>query len=298
MNDSIAEKIVPRFRIAPTPSGFLHHGNITAFLFTWACCKALGGKLLLRIDDLDQLRYRPEYLDDIFRKLDYYKIDFDEGPSGPDQFHTVWSQIHRLEQYKDIIIRLQKTGLLYRCSCSRSEIADGKECRCRDSKSNAEPYALKIATGNLPEIHWDDRISGVNNVDLHQSIPDFVIQKKDRFPSYQVASLSDDIQFGITHIVRGNDLIHSTAAQLFLADTLHEYTFRKICFYHHPLILSSHGIKLSKSAGDGKYLHKTDPSGLPDVSHVIQDICRWIDLPPNIATINELISALKIKFNT
>jgi len=296
MNASIAERTAPRFRIAPTPSGFLHHGNITAFLFTWACCKALGGKLLLRIDDLDYSRYRPEYLDDIFRKLEYYQIDYDEGPSGPDDFIRKWSQVHRIDLYKGVIRRLQNTGLLFACSCSRSEIAEGKICDCRNLTTQQKNFALKIATAKLPSVHWKDSISGENNIDLQRVIPDFVIQRKDQIPAYQIASIADDLHFGITDIIRGQDLLPSTAAQLSLADLLHENDFRKIRFYHHPLIQSSQGIKLSKSAGDGKKLLASDNPVLPDLSIIINDICHWLQVPYGFISRESLIDILKAKF--
>ena len=90
-------------RIAPTPSGYLHLGNAFNFLFTWLVCKKLNGKLSLRIDDLDQARMRSEYLEDIFRTIDWLGISIDEGPSGPDDHLSNYSQVHRLALYEEAI---------------------------------------------------------------------------------------------------------------------------------------------------------------------------------------------------
>lgn len=296
MNDSKAELFPPKFRIAPTPSGFLHQGNITSFILTWALSKAINGKLLLRIDDLDRTRFRPVYLDDIFRKLEHYKLDYDEGPSGPDDFNSSWSQTTRSGLYHDFLKRLSDVSELFACSCSRSEIAEGKICECRNNAIRPEDFALKISTSGLPPVQWNDRLCGQCEVCIHQHMPDIVIRKKDHTPAYQLTSLVDDVHFGVTDIVRGKDLVYSTAAQLTLARLLQEERFMQIRFYHHPLLLTSEGIKLSKSAGDGLPLHSGNASDLPDESEMLHTIYQWIQLPYRPETKEDLINALRTHF--
>jgi glutamyl-tRNA synthetase len=111
-----------RTRIAPTPSGFLHAGNAVNFLITHELARAARGTLLLRIDDLDAERARPEYLDDIFRSLEWLGIDWDEGPTGPEDFLRNWSQRSRIERYSELLLGLRKGGHLYACECSRKAV--------------------------------------------------------------------------------------------------------------------------------------------------------------------------------
>ncbi len=109
-------------RIAPTPSGFLHAGNAFNFLVTDRLAKATGSRLVLRIDDLDAGRTRPEYIEDVFRSLQWLGIRVDEGPSGPDDFHANWTQHLRMPRYLGATEALLSRGALYPCSCSRPQL--------------------------------------------------------------------------------------------------------------------------------------------------------------------------------
>ena len=116
-------KIQFKTRIAPTPSGLLHEGNGASFLLTYALARAYEGQILLRIDDLDAERMRIEYLDDIFRTLDWLGIEWDEGPTSVADFQQNWSQHHRLDLYQNALEELKNTeGVVYACNCSRKQI--------------------------------------------------------------------------------------------------------------------------------------------------------------------------------
>ena len=232
-------------RLAPTPSGYLHLGNAVNFVLTWLLTRQAGGTLHLRIDDLDRARLRPAYLDNIFRVIDWLGIDYDHGPSGPDDFLRGHSQLLRLPEYNRVLRRLALVPGLVQASQ-----------RTRTSNSDA-PVALETPgaawrahVGAGTEICFTDAWQDETNVPLGALMPDFVIRKKDGVAAYQVASVVDDLRLGTNLIVRGLDLQPSTAAQLWLATQLSEtaaFNAARVQFYHHPLLTNDAGQKLSKS---------------------------------------------------
>ena len=228
-----------RLRLAPTPSGFLHLGNAYNFILTWLAARyQSGAQLLLRIDDLDADRKRPEYVQDIFDTLEWLGLDWDEGPRSADEFEEKWSQQLRMPMYFSLLEELRDQDLLFACAKSRRELTPFQgnyPIEFRD-----QGIAL-----DTPGIAW--RIKAPR---AETEIPqDFVVKRRDGVPAYQIASLADDLYFGITHIIRGEDLVASTAAQQFLAICLGREKFAAIHFLHHPLLLDEAGAKLSKSAG-------------------------------------------------
>ena len=246
-----------RTRLAPTPSGYLHPGNGISFALTWALARAMGGSVLLRIDDLDRARFRMEFVEDIFRTLDWLELDWDEGPQSPDDFIAHFSQIQRIEIYESALRKLSTSGLIYACDCSRKQIreqtVEGHNaglCRARqlDLATPATAWRAKLPDPCIVQMNtW--REPGPNAVDLKNGMGDFVLRQKDGTPAYQIASLSDDIHWNINFIIRGEDLLYSTAAQVWLATQLSAISFHKVAFFHHPLITNANGEKLSKSAG-------------------------------------------------
>ena len=243
-----------RTRFAPTPSGFLHWGNAFSFVLTWLYARKSGGEILLRIDDLDGQRKRPEHVADVFRSLEWLGLDFDLGPTGPDAFEAEYSQRHRLDLYNARLQQLREQASLFGCQCSRSSIQRSQDglhpgsCITEETDMEQTNVAWRIQTnGELAQ--WQDVNSERREVNLHNAMRDFVVRKKDRLPAYQVASLVDDEHFGVNFIVRGEDLIDSTAAQRFLASQSSESTFLDAAFVHHPLVSDDDGDKLSKSAG-------------------------------------------------
>jgi len=252
-------------RLAPTPSGYLHLGNAVNFVLTWLLVRRAGGTLHLRIDDLDRARLRRPYLENIFRVIDWLGLDYDHGPTGPDDFLRHHSQLLHLPAYNRVLRRLaQRPGLLYGSGRSRTE--DGA------------PAGLPLAT---PGAAWRARVPGATlvsfadgwqsavQVALAAEMPDFVVRKKDGVAAYQLASVVDDLRLGTTLLVRGHDLLPSTAAQLWLAAQLPETAgFNATCirFFHHALLTNAAGHKLSKStqaAGEaGVLAHPDGPPGV------------------------------------
>lgn len=249
-------------RIAPTPSGYLHAGNGFSFLLTQWLAARLGAGLLLRIDDLDSGRNRPEYVADVFDTLSWLGIQQSHGPANPDDFALNWSQTGRVALYNNYLQELSAAGFTYVCTCSRSMPAN--QCRCSTTMLPADTPESCVKLKLRP----DTRIMvGAQLLDLHKEMGDFVLQNRHGKPAYQLASLADDVHFGVTHVVRGMDLLMSTAAQLYLAKLLGLEAFGKVSFYHHPLLTAENGLKLSKSAGASSLKAMREEGKSPEFLH-------------------------------
>jgi glutamyl-tRNA synthetase len=245
-----------RSRIAPTPSGFLHSGNAINFTLAWLMVRKENGALRLRIDDLDAPRMNKEYIEDIFRTLEWLGMNWDEGPQGPDEHQRSFSQQLRIPRYNELIEKLGEKAQVFSCACSRKQIhelsTDGQYpgiCRDKSLQRDTKDAALRILVPADTIIPVHDLHSGVIDVDLYKENRDFVIRRKDGIPAYHIASLADDVDQQINFIVRGEDLLQSTVSQLYLAQLLQLDAFTRSGFYHHPLIRDEKGDKLSKSAG-------------------------------------------------
>jgi glutamyl/glutaminyl-tRNA synthetase len=287
-----------RTRLAPTPSGRLHPGNAVSFIMTWALARATGGHILLRIDDLDKARRRVTFLDDIFTSLEWLGIDYDEGPSGVKDFLQHWSQHTRLDRYQAALDELRDGGHLFACTCSRRQIQerspDGSyrgHCRLRGLDFMAPKTAWRIMVPNQTEISLRDWRWGTRSLNLSGYMGDFVVRQKNGLPAYQVASLVDDVDFGINFIVRGEDLLSSTAAQLFLARQLDRPVFTRSIFWHHRLWKNERGEKLSKSKGAGS-LADWRTSGQP-AAPLFQKAAEWLEIKQQVTTPTALIAALQ-----
>ena len=247
-----------RTRIAPTPSGLLHPGNGLSFVLTWVIARAYGGQVLLRIDDLDKARSRDEYIEDIFYTLEWLGINYDEGPSGVEDFHNNWSQHNRLDHYNSALSVLRENEQLFACDCTRKSIRsiapDGRypnTCLHKSLHFEASDVSWRVKPNilntQLMLQAWKDTPFAISLKDINA----FIIKQKNGFPAYQLASLIDDQLFDINFIVRGKDLWDSTLSQLYLAYLLDHATFLNTTFWHHPLIRDEKGEKLSKSKGAG-----------------------------------------------
>lgn len=253
------------FRFAPTPSGYLHLGNGVNFVLTYSWARALGAPILLRIDDLDADRKRPEYVADVFLSLEWLGLSYDVGPSGPDDFERHWSQRHRMPLYKQTVTRLIRRGLVYASDFSRQQIrALGEAEAVRQMRAQHLPL-------RTPDVPWRVRVPS------EQPFTDFVVRRRDGVPAYQIASLTDDLHFGITHLVRGEDLRESTAMQQYLASVLGAEAFTQMEVWHHPLLTDATGQKLSKSAGSLSMKAMREIGQTPTT--VYQQAARLVGLP-------------------
>lgn len=262
-----------RSRIAPTPSGFLHEGNIAAFLYTWLLVQKAKGELLLRIDDLDNERFREAYLNYIFDSLQATGISYQTGPKDAHEFHTQWTQQLRLPMYETYLQQLWQSGHLYACTCSRQQIAK-HQCSCFQKKLAPDtPHAAwRLQVPHHTHIQWHDDTLGNVRFYLNEVQHAPIIKRSNGLPAYHIASLADDVYFGINCIVRGEDLLSSTALQLYIASLLQLDTFLQSRFIHHPLMMNKTGEKISKSAGNAS-LQLQPP--FPDVQRCLKQIVQW-----------------------
>jgi glutamyl/glutaminyl-tRNA synthetase len=272
-----------RTRIAPTPSGFLHPGNGISFIITWALARKNEGKIVLRIDDLDAERMRPEYLDDIFYTLDWLGIDYDEGPQNVEDFTKNYSQHKRLDLYFEALngLKSHKSVTLYACNCSRKQIRDSSvngiyPNTCRSKKVDFEEkntaWRVLVPENTLISFQEYQKTPIFNQLDA--TMGDFIIRQKNGLPAYQLASVVDDEYFNINFIVRGEDLLNSTAAQVFLAQYFENISPKT--YFHHPLVTNTEGVKLSKSQGAGSLKDWREQGRSP--VELYQQAEKWLGL--------------------
>lgn len=213
-----------------------------------------GAKILLRIDDMDQPRVNPQYLQDIFDTLNFLEIPWDEGPQNVKEFAGAYSQRHRMNIYNDALTQLSDRGLVFACSCSRTQLRkDGinNDCPCLEKHIplTTENVSWRLITNDSNVLDIRDYNGRIIQATLPAEMKNFVVRRKDGLPSYQLTSITDDLFYGADLVVRGEDLWASTVAQHKLAKSLGKNNFNNITFYHHPLLMEASGKKLSKSAG-------------------------------------------------
>lgn len=252
--------IAPRFhktRIAPTPSGYLHLGNVFSFVVTAGLARKHNAAILLRIDDLDRDRVRTSYVQDIFDTLRFLGIPWDEGPRDIEEYANNFSQQYRLPLYNEALEHLRKNDAVFGCECSRSQLLEttnvkGYPGTCIPKKLSLYESGCnwRLFTNNENKAQVKDVSGKERQYQLPGIMDYFVVRKKDNRPAYQLASVVDDLFYGVDLIVRGEDLWNSTLAQLYLSQLLPHNDFAKTTFYHHPVITQPGGKKLSKSAGD------------------------------------------------
>ena len=229
-NISYAPRV--RTRLAPTPSGFVHEGNLVNFLVIARLAATFDAAVALRIDDIDHARVRDSYVEDIFRVLACLGIRWNDGPRSSDEMPQ-WSQRERIHRYRQAYQELWAAGLAYHCTCSRTQwdsfTGDSCPSDCRHRNVAFEPN--RTAT----RLHLDD-------------LPDPIIWRRDDLPAYHLTSVVDDHDGLINLVVRGEDLESATNVQRFISKALPGNTFHEALVVHHPLVTSK-GRKLSKSAG-------------------------------------------------
>lgn len=242
-------------RIAPSPSGLLHAGNAVNFLLTdWLAKSQPGSQLHLRIDDMNLRQVAHRHLADIFWAVEWLGIGVTDGPSGVAEFRSRYSQLGRIEEYRAALPRLQRSGAVYPCSCSRTVVADrpaGSDDPCVTAALSLRPgsTALRFRTQHGPQSAATTAALAALDLDADSvaaHMGDVVVWRRDDLPAYHWASVLEDERIGVDIVVRGHDLRPSSAAQLLLADAAGAHAFTKARFLHHELLLDAHGSKLSK----------------------------------------------------
>ena len=240
-------------RFAPSPSGRMHLGNVFSAMLAWLSVRAAGGELVLRIEDLDPDRCRPEYAEQLKNDLLWLGLDWDREQTPQSRRGAVYAA--HFEQLRD-------AGLVYPCYCSRADLhaadaphaSDGRvlyagTCRNLTEAQRAQmtkPPAWRLMVPDR-DYGFRDGLQGEFSENLAQDCGDFIIRRADGVYAYQLAVVTDDADGGITEIVRGRDLLESTPRQLYLYELLGK---NPPAFYHVPLLLAPDGRRLSKRERD------------------------------------------------
>ncbi|CAD5270763.1 MULTISPECIES: glutamate--tRNA ligase family protein [unclassified Imperialibacter] len=272
----------PITRFAPTPSGFLHVGNVYSFLITWLLARKNNGQILLRIDDLDQERVRPEYVESIFRTLEWLGLDWDLGPSSVQQFEKEYSQLRRMELYETALQNLKKEEAVFGCDCSRKLVKKLIEehnykgiCQYKGLDLDDHDISWRLKTDGMAVVQMKRYKQALSVEELPYSQSHFVVRRRDGIPAYHLASVVDDEYFGVNMIARGEDLFESSVAQLYLAEKLGLRAFSQAEFFHHALIMDE-GRKLSKSQQSSAVLDEFSQ----DKAKLLRKLGGWLGVPP------------------
>src|SRR3989304_2590485 len=262
-----------RVRFAPSPTGALHIGGVRTAIFNWLFARHHSGKFILRIEDTDRTRSTEESIAEILEAMKWLGIDWDEGP---------FRQSDRLSIYQSNAQKLIQVGKAYRCYCTQEELEArrkgaeklGKVYRyegtCRNLKSppSDKSYAIRLMTPEIGSIEIQDLIRGIIIFDAKE-IDDFIIQKTDGFPTYNLAVVIDDATMDITHVIRGDDHIANTPKQVLIYEALsHEIPK----FAHVSTILGSDKAKLSKRHGATSVVAYREMGYLPEA--LVNYLCR------------------------
>lgn len=240
----------------------MHLGNLFTAMASWASARSRGARWLLRIEDLDPQRSKPQWSRWIEDDLDWLGLDWDEGGTAGLGDSGPYLQSLRGEIYEKCLARLVDTGYCYPCTCRRADLlatqaphqSDGRviysgRCRppqmpCRCEARPGAAQRLWVRPGE--EIEFTDRVYGTQRVDVSRECGDFIVRRGDGAWSYQLAVVADDAMMGVTEVVRGHDLLLSGAQQIYLGRLL---GFEIPAYAHVPLICNAQGVRLSKRDG-------------------------------------------------
>jgi len=289
----VTDQPLVRVRFAPSPSGDLHVGNIRTALFDWAFARHTGGVFVLRIEDTDQSRVLPAYIESALDTLRWLGLDWDEGPEagGP---YGPYLQSERLGIYNDWVVKFLESGHAYYCYCTTDEVAarraaarsggsgpSGYDGRCRNLTS--DQIAAYQEEGRRPGVRlrmpdgattFTDLVRGEITIE-NEHVPDFVLQRADGSPLYTLAVAVDDVLMKMTHIVRGDDLLSSTPRQLAVYRAMGVPEAEFPVFAHLPFVLGLGGEKLGKRYGAASISYYRDEGFLPEAIFNYLALLGW-----------------------
>tara|TARA_B110000263_G_scaffold61717_1_gene53067 strand:- start:58 stop:1482 length:1425 start_codon:yes stop_codon:yes gene_type:complete len=286
-----------RTRFAPSPTGYLHIGGVRTALFNWLYARHCGGTFVLRIEDTDKERSTNESVQAILEGMAWMGLDYDEGPIY---------QSDRLERYKEVIDQLLDAGQAYRCYCTREELdkvreeqrAQGIKPRynrhCRDQHNPERPDVESVIRFKNPlegSVQFDDAIRG-QIVISNEELDDLVITRANGTPTYNFAVVVDDIDMGITHVIRGDDHVNNTPRQINIFKALGEAL---PIFVHVPMIVGGDGQRLSKRHGAVSVLQYRGEGFLPEAMLNYLVRLGWSSGDQEIFSLDEMISSFDIQ---
>jgi len=272
----------PRVRFAPSPTGHLHVGGARTALFNYLFARHDGGEFLLRIEDTDRERSTPEMTAAILEAMEWLGLEVDESPVF---------QAEGLDRHTGDVARLLETRAAYPCFCTADELKQRREAardrgelyrydwRCRelpreeaDGRIEAgEPFAIRFAVPMEGEVTWDDLVHGPTTF-ANKNLDDFIVQRSDGTPVYNMAVVSDDIAMRISHVLRGDDHLSNTPKQILLYRALDRDPPE---FAHLPMILGADGKRLSKRHGATSVDAYRDVGILPEAMDNFLALLGW-----------------------
>ena len=301
-----------RTRIAPAPSGSIHVGNARTALYNWLYARKHGGTFILRVEDTDAKRATDEAYRAVIEDLRWLGLDWDEGPETGGEFGP-YRQSERLERYDAAAQQLIANGHAYRCYCTAEELEQrrktamserrtpGYDGRCRRLsdeeraafESEGRESAVRFAVPPDRTITFEDEVRGEISTETKQ-IPDFVVQRSDGSPTYMLAAAVDDALMGVTHIIRGDDLVAATPRQLLLREAMAIGDVP--VFAHLPLLVDEKGKPLSKRWGDVAVSAYREQGYLPEAMVNYLALLGWsFDDKTNVFSREELIEKFSLE---
>jgi glutamyl-tRNA synthetase len=314
--DPVLGEVAPqdvRVRFPPSPTGFLHVGNARSALFNWAFARHHGGTLVLRIEDTDLARNTTEGYDSVLDSLRWLGIDWDEGPEvgGP---YGPYRQSERFDLYRDVARRLHESGAAYDCFCTTEEVearrkasgskVQGYDGHCRDLgaderaafEAEGRSSVLRLRMPDEP-ITFDDLVRGPVTF-LPENVPDFALVRANGDPLYTLVNPTDDALMGITHVLRGEDLLSSTPRQLALYAALQRLGIGSGAprFGHLPIVMGEGNKRLSKRDRGSGLLDYVEGGYLPEGVLNYLALLGWgIAADRDVFTMTEMAEAFDIR---
>jgi len=294
--------ISPRVRFAPSPTGYFHVGSARTALFNWLFARRLGGTFVLRIEDTDEARNRPEWTDGIVSALDWLGMSPDEGP----YFQSAQGEAHAAA-----IEALWAGGALYACACTREEIEErtrqraaagdptpGYDGHCRDlGLPRGEGRALRFRTPDEGAVRVDDLVRG--EVEFPQrALEDFIVVRGDGTPLFVLANAVDDRTMAITHVIRGEELLPTTPRQIMLWAALNAAEDRDLdlpAYAHLPLLVNEAGKKLSKRRDPVAVQMYREQGYLPSAFRNYLALLGWSPGDEEIVPVEEIIERFRLE---
>ncbi|MBK5268829.1 MAG: glutamate--tRNA ligase [Acidimicrobiia bacterium] len=279
-----------RVRIAPSPTGMLHVGNARSAVFNWLFARHHGGTFIVRVDDTDIARSEEQYVTQMMEAMRWLGLDWDEGVGvgGP---HGSYRQSDRFDRYREVAEQLIADGAAYRCFCTPEELDDRRQaaqaagrppgydgaCRTLGSEqvntrmAAGESFLVRLAIPRPGVTEFFDLVRDDMRFD-HDVIDDFVILRSDGTPTYHLASTVDDVDYEITHVARGEDLLSSTPRHILLTKAMGA---EPVIYAHLPLLFGPDGKKLSKRHGDTSMDAYMKAGYLPEAMFNYMSLLGW-----------------------
>ena len=283
-----------RTRFAPSPTGYLHIGGVRTALFAWLYARHHGGAFVLRIEDTDRERSTQASVEAIMQGMSWIGLDYDEGPLF---------QSDRIDRYREVLDQLLEQGLAYRCYCSQEEldavrveqraqnIKPRYNRKCRDAKDPSRPGVEPVIRFRNPlegPVVFEDLVRGRISIS-NDELDDLVIARVDGTPTYNFAVVVDDIDMGITHVIRGDDHVNNTPRQ---ANIFKALDAPLPVFAHVPMIVGADGQRLSKRHGAVSILEYRDQGFLPEAVRNYLVRLGWSHGDKEIFSLEEMIEFL------